>query len=323
MLPFQGQDEFLLKCPLIRFVAADIVNNCNLRCPFCVVDYSEVTKTELMTEETFRSLLRLLPIVPAGGFWLSCLHEPTLHPKLNRFIDLIPRGERAKFWYTTNLARPIDDGTFEHWAESGLDHINVSFDTLDAEIYAVLRKFGRFDIFIDNVNRMAGVFRKHPEAPKIRYITLGLRSTLREIPEIVKQTRERYHAHENEVRHVFKMSHTGDDFRRDHYLEKEEWPGLGARLKALGYSRVVVCPPADGPDGLVELTATNYEKPAPESARQTPAPGAPFELRARPNGRLLSASRENSFSVNINELEDPVGYFTRMARKGVLDARVG
>ena len=124
----------------LAFVAADIVNNCNLRCPFCLVDYSGVTKTELMSEETYRSLLRLVDSVPDGQFYLSCLHEPTLHPRLNRFLELIPSASRRKVFFTTNLARPLKAADFEIWARSGLHHINVSFDTMDAERFAVVER---------------------------------------------------------------------------------------------------------------------------------------------------------------------------------------
>jgi hypothetical protein len=40
LLPYQGKTEFPAETPpLFNYIAADIVNNCNLRCPFCVVDY--------------------------------------------------------------------------------------------------------------------------------------------------------------------------------------------------------------------------------------------------------------------------------------------
>ena len=317
-LSFQNKTEIPVKTVPIRYVASDIVNNCNLRCPFCVVDYSIVKKTELMTEETFRSLLRLLPVVPVDGFWLSCLHEPTLHPKLNQFIDLIPRAERNKFWYTTNLAKPMEDRTFEHWAESGLHHINVSFDTLDAELYAVLRKFGRLEIFLDNVERMAAIFRKHREAPKIRYITVVFRSTLGEIPEIVRQSHERYHAHENEVRYIYNMAHITDDFRREHFLPKDEWPALSERLRSLAYRHLVVCPPDDEPEDLPSVPANYFDCAGPGHVTAPPVLKPPFELRARPNGALMMVGQELSLPLNINQLEDPVAYFGSMARTGIV-----
>src|SRR4051812_7839255 len=86
--------------PLFGYIAADIVNNCNLRCPFCLVDYDRVHNTQLMQEDTFRSLLRLAPAVPEAGFWLSCLHEPTLHPRLAEYLSWIPIDQRRKFWFT-------------------------------------------------------------------------------------------------------------------------------------------------------------------------------------------------------------------------------
>ena len=67
-LAYRGNDTFPVPPPLIAYVAAHVVNNCNLRCPFCMVDYSEVKKTELMTQETFRGLLELASLVPEAGF---------------------------------------------------------------------------------------------------------------------------------------------------------------------------------------------------------------------------------------------------------------
>ena len=84
--------------PLIEYIAADVVNNCNLRCPFCLVDYDQVKHTQRMDERTFRALIRLAPAVPRRGFWLSCLHEPTLHPRLAEYLSWISVEQRRKFW---------------------------------------------------------------------------------------------------------------------------------------------------------------------------------------------------------------------------------
>src|ERR1700675_1956069 len=104
--------------PLIRYIAADIVNNCNLRCPFCLVDYSLVDHTELMSVETFQKILSLVAGAGDEGFWMSCLHEPTMHPQLNDFLALIPQNARKKTWFTTNLTRPLTEEFFTVWARS-------------------------------------------------------------------------------------------------------------------------------------------------------------------------------------------------------------
>ena len=151
--------------PVFEYIAADIVNNCNLRCPFCLVDYDQVRKTELMDEPTFRALLRLAPAVPEAGFWLSCLHEPTLHPRLAEYLGWIPVEQRRKFWFTTNLARPLPDSLIEAIARSGIHHVNVSLDTFDEPLFAILRKHGRLSVFRNNLERLIEQLRRTPGAP--------------------------------------------------------------------------------------------------------------------------------------------------------------
>jgi hypothetical protein len=96
VLCYQGKPNIELNTTVfLKFIAADIVNNCNLRCPLCLVDYSSVTKTDLMSEETFVGLPTLIRSVPEGGFWLFCLHELTLHPRLNRVSSRRNETERG------------------------------------------------------------------------------------------------------------------------------------------------------------------------------------------------------------------------------------
>jgi len=88
----------------IRYIALDVVDNCNLRCPFCLFDYTGVNRTNAMDPAAFASTLRLAPLTTLGNFWLSCLHEPTLHPQFEALLDGIPQEQRRKVFYTTNLA---------------------------------------------------------------------------------------------------------------------------------------------------------------------------------------------------------------------------
>ena len=113
----------------IMFIAGDIVDNCNLRCPFCLYDYSGVNATHLMSEETIEAALRFLPFVTDGNFWFSCLHEPTLHPKLVSFLEKVPQNYRRKIFYTTNLAKRMPASYYEWLANSALHHINVSIES--------------------------------------------------------------------------------------------------------------------------------------------------------------------------------------------------
>ena len=313
LLTLNNQTSFRLDPTVfLSSIAADLVNNCNLRCPFCVVDYSGVTKTELMTEETFVSLLRLIRSVPEAGFWLSCLHEPTLNPRLNEFIELIPRDCRKKVWFTTNLARPLKQEVFEGWAHSGLHHINVSLDSMNPELFAVLRKFGRYHVFEANLNLLAKVFKSVPDAPKMRYITMAFRSNLEEIPRIVEHSNQHWLASENEIRYTYNVAHITDQFRTDHYLHREDWPRLTASLQPLPYNYVIVHPPDDGYEETIQPSANYFELKKIAMPKDRPLFTHPLTLRARPDGTLMVANQERQFGVNIRSLEDPAAYLRQL-----------
>jgi molybdenum cofactor biosynthesis enzyme MoaA len=298
----------------IWFVAADIVNNCNLRCPFCVVDYSQISKTQVMQEETFRKLMQLLPVVPAGQFYISCLHEPTLHPRLNQFLELIPEAGRHKVFFTTNLARPLKRADFEAWARSGLHHINVSLDTLDAARFAYLRKHGRFEVFSANLDLMADVFRRAPGAPPLRYITMAFKSNLHEIEEIVRVSRERWLSTRNEIRYTFNVAHITDDFRRQEYLAREDWAPLTARLKSLGVPVEIQHPPAGGYEEVIApqnfFDAVSRPGFAPRVTFTKP-----LGLRVSSDGTVVVSDAEDALRVKIESLEDPPAFFRALHRQ--------
>ena len=314
---------FPAHAPLIEYIAADIVNNCNLRCPFCLVDYDQVKSTNLMTEETFRALIRLAPAVPEGGFWLSCLHEPTLHPKLGEFIQIIPQAERKKFWFTTNLTRPLPDSLIETIAGSGLHHINVSLDSFDEELFAILRKHGRLKMLRQNLDRIVDAFCRVSDPPKIRYITMAYRSNMHEIPGMVRWMNECGLALEIEIRYTFNTSNIAEEFRREQFLRPEEWIALRQSLAAQPYKNYVLSmPPANYGTEEPYMPANWFEGVPP-----TPPPHKsfkrPMQLRVRPDGRIHLSGSEHTFAVKVGELEDPIAFLKSISSEKATAATAG
>jgi hypothetical protein len=288
----------------LRLLAADIVNNCNLRCPFCLVDYSGVKKTELMSKDTFLRMIPLMYTVPEGSFWLSCLHEPTLNPELAEFLHLVPQDCRKKISFTTNMARKLPESEFHGWASSGIHHINISMDTMNPDLFAVLRKNGRYHIFEENLQAMARIFPQYSDAPQIRYITMAFRSNLEEIPKIVEATHTKYLSTHNEIRYTYNVQHITDDFRREHYLRKEDWAVLDAKLKHLPYPHAI-CFPEDGYEKIIEPAANYFDI---ENAVGPPRTlKLPLSVRGRHDGTLIVVDHER-FRVNVNSSEDPLAY---------------
>ncbi|MDE8346154.1 MAG: radical SAM protein [Acidocella sp.] len=274
----------------VHHVAMDIVDNCNLRCPFCVYDYSETRRTNFMSEAVFAAALRLIPYVSARNFWLSCLHEATMHPRLLDLIRMVPTEYREKLFFTTNLAKRLPASFFEGLAGSGISHITVSVESLVPEIYERMRKGARFGIFQENWDRLLAAFGAHPNPPQIRYNMMAYRSNLREIPALVSFLREQAQGWEVEIRNTFDEPHIPLAFREAEFLTTAEWEWLAQALAHWPRETVILLLPPSGL-GYEPKTAVAAEVPAEppvarvETARRGPVP-KPYNLRISWDGTL-------------------------------------
>ncbi len=232
--------------PLLH-VAMDVVDNCNLRCPFCLYDYAGVNTTHFMTEQTLESALRLLPYVRDGQFWFSCLHEPTLHPQLTAFIDKVPREYRRKVFYTTNLAKRMPESYFAWLAQSGLYNINISIESRDPAVYERMRKGARHRIFQENWDRLLDAFARVPAPPKLRYIAMAYKSNLEELPGLASYLLEERQAWQVEYRYTFDLPYIPEAFRQAEFLDEADWAQLRERLPSYPIERLLLLtPPAPG-----------------------------------------------------------------------------
>jgi molybdenum cofactor biosynthesis enzyme MoaA len=314
----------------ISLIAGDIVNQCNLRCPFCLVDYSEVGSLQLMTEDTFAQAVRLMASTEPGNFWLSCLHEPTLHPRFIDFIEAVPEQLRDRISFTTNLAKRLPDEFFSRLANSRVNHIRVSFDSRQPAVFAELRKKGRYEVFERNLLRLCAALKAADHPPPLHLITMAFTSNYREIPDLVRYGRE-IGASSHEVRFVYYVPHI-IEWGRQHLLSPEQWSELETALAPLRSPTLAVA-------GLSELMRQQFEegsglegyqaREAPFGGEANPpiadaeyigrlAPNEPLSLKLRWDG-LIMADRlpEQVFTVNLNSLDDPVAYFDTLRAAAV------
>lgn len=246
----------------IAHLAMDIVNNCNLRCPFCVVDYAQTRSTKFMSVSTFDAALRLIPYVTDGNFWLSCLHEATLHPKLLEFIARVPREYRHKLYYTTNLAKRMPEAYFAAICDAGLHHLNISVESLDPPIYEKMRAGARFPIFMENWDLLLAHHATGSAPPPLRYNLMCYRSNLASIPALVETLLTQKRAWQVELRHTYDVAHIPGDFRENEFMSTEEWQWLKDQLSHHDPSRVVLLMP---PGGLGYNQANETPPPDPEN----------------------------------------------------------
>ncbi|MBF0517335.1 MAG: radical SAM protein [Nitrospirae bacterium] len=183
----------------------DITGNCNLRCPFCINDWSAINGSTPVSERTFEKILTLLPLL--NSFYLSCYFEPTIHPDFESILKMIPDEHRSKVLFTTNLSKPLSDGVIEQLSKSSFNYINVSLDSLNPAVFEKMRRGARFDVFYDNLRRLTDAFSGSPSAPPLRYITILNKHNIDEIPGLIENCANNYLSTMNELRTFVAMPH--------------------------------------------------------------------------------------------------------------------
>jgi molybdenum cofactor biosynthesis enzyme MoaA len=314
----------------LALIAGDVVNNCNLRCPFCMVDYSLIKGLNHMSPEVYAKVLTLAPHVPDGCLWLSCLHEPTLHPGLVDLIEATPDHLRKKLSFTSNFCKRLDDATLERLANSGMHSIRVSFDSMDPERFRLLRKGGRYEVFSDNLRRFADFLRRSSRAPELHLISMALRDNLHEVPDMVRQGVEQYGASLHEVRFMYYFPHIAD-WGKEHMLTLEQWQGLEAELKQQQLQPDVRFAPPEARflekfethEGIekyfpMEAPFGGTEDPmtvpllSPEEAGRL-APDEAFRVRLRWDGMcMIEQIPEVKHRFHLPRLPDPAAYLLQM-----------
>ncbi|MBU6498274.1 MAG: radical SAM protein [Rhodospirillales bacterium] len=265
----------------INFVAMDIVDNCNLRCPFCLYDYANTRTTNFMNQETLAAALRFVPYTTNGNFWFSCLHEPTLHPKLTEYIDQVPADLRRKLFYTTNLAKRMPPAYFAWLAESGMSHINISIESLEPALYERMRKGARHRIFMENWDKLIPALQAGSNPPRLRYITMAYQSNLRELPALVKHLHEERLAWQVELRYSFDVAHMPAAFKREEFLQPRDWLWLRNELRDYTADQLLLnlppgldLPPA-GSNSIPQILTETAEIPPPSAGEEWPAAELP------------------------------------------------
>ena len=206
-------------------IACDITSNCNLRCPFCLNDFRQISGNNFMTRETFKKILPLFDLIKKDGFfYFSCLFEPTLHPDFVELLNLIPDEQRKKVFFTTNLAKKLSEDTLRQLSQSNIHHINISLDSIKPDVFEGLRRGAKFEVFMDNLERLVDIFAKNPHSPKIRYITILCKSNIGEAVELLNATSKKYHSSE----HEFRCFHPNEEFQDAVWVKKnlitlEDW----------------------------------------------------------------------------------------------------
>ena len=290
-----------------EFVAADITGNCNLRCTFCINDFSRVRGNTLMKEATFEKLITLIPLVNGCNFFISCLFEPTIHPSFISFLEKIPPGYRNKVYFTTNLSRKLSRRDFQRLSRVNIHHINISIDSLQQDTFEKLRQKANFEHFIDNLCGLVEVFAGAARPPRLRYTTMALKPNLDEIPKLVETCAQKYLAYTHEIRHVYPVPHLSSQWKQDNLINNHDWQQLQVFAEETPYNcEVVPPPPVYYPDDHQPYS----RQPAgiPPNSPASTANSLPLGLNVQSDGTVSLYGRPD-IHYKLDELAEPGKFF--------------
>lgn len=137
-----------------RLISCDITRHCNNRCRFCFCAWDKPANMDLAL---WKRLVKILPSYADQYVLVSCLFEPTLHPQFLEIMECIPKEGSEYFFFTSNLARELDEPYFERLAACHFRHMNISLETLEPETYQYLTK-NKNSRFYQNIKTCAKAF---------------------------------------------------------------------------------------------------------------------------------------------------------------------
>ncbi|HVX59685.1 MAG TPA: radical SAM protein [Pirellulales bacterium] len=173
---------------LPEYLQLEPVGQCNLRCQMCAIQFRQDGPSNgspaFMEFETFVRIVEQFPALK--HLHLQGLGEPMMHP---RFFDMAAHAASRGIRVTTNSNMTLlsTEKRAARCATCGLDCIHVSIDGATPESYARIRKQGRLQRVIRNLDLLVNARAQAGGArPELRLVTVVMRQNLHELPDLVR-----------------------------------------------------------------------------------------------------------------------------------------
>jgi len=181
---------FTKKVSFPNWIAMDVTNICNLKCPLCPTGLNKSkSKKIMMPFDNFKTIIDKLP--SSIKLILLCdFGEPFLNPNIFEMINYIKKRKiLTKIDSNFNIKK--DDKFFKNIIISGLDILNISLDGCSQKIYEKYRIGGNLNLVISNIKRLVKIKKKlKSKNPKITWIFMVNRFNEHEIEKAKEKTKE-------------------------------------------------------------------------------------------------------------------------------------
>jgi len=174
----------LLRFP--KFFEIETVNACNARCPMCTIDDWQ-RKTPIMKDDLFSKIVDELHEYSDTIRRVSLYRdgEPLLDKKLPKRVRLLKDNGIKQVSIATNVSL-LNEKRSVDLLESGIDHVIMSIDSLDKDIFESIRVKLDFDEVIENAKKFIELRDRINPNTKIWMRMIKQKSNINEWPNYEK-----------------------------------------------------------------------------------------------------------------------------------------
>lgn len=163
----------------------EVTNRCNEDCIMCPRDQL----TRPFGNLSMSLLEKVLDEVAGKIELINLFHfgEPLIHPQIGQMIRRC-RESGARVLLTTN-GTLLNQRRAEELIASGLDMLVISLDAASKEVYSAIRRLGKFEKVLENVEAFLALKRKARRSPYTEVQMVSLQSNSHEIEAFIKKWR--------------------------------------------------------------------------------------------------------------------------------------
>jgi MoaA/NifB/PqqE/SkfB family radical SAM enzyme len=181
-------------------VRMDTTNLCNLRCRMCYYSLEHNRKKEEMDLPLFRSIAsRLFP--RTRFLYLSCQTEPLVNRNFAEILRVAGQYRVPFTSFCTN-GQLLKKEVIEACIESKISEVIVSVDGANPETYEYIRRGGKWDKLVENLDLLASMKRQAGTSlPRMRINFTSMQRNIQELPAVVRFAAE-HDVRSIQVRHL-------------------------------------------------------------------------------------------------------------------------
>jgi MoaA/NifB/PqqE/SkfB family radical SAM enzyme len=268
-----------------------------------------------MTKDTLQKLIEVMPLASDERFYLSCAYEPTIHPDFVELLEGIPKELKSKAMITTNLTNRLSIEQLEKLSNINLNTIQISVETFNPEMYEDFRAGAKYEIFIENLENLARIFKQNLNAPYIRFISMVFKQNIDQLESLMRTCNEKYLSTLNEFRTPFEesLAYNNPEWLEKSLITEQEWDDMAANLSKLPY-RIKLFNPSKEIILFSHIDNQIIYNPEEDSTN--------INFFIGSDGTVFSPDKGSSFlpeefkqDFNINDIGDPYNYFKNILHK--------